>query len=141
MGQPGADTILYTLRMKSMFLLFACLTLTACTPSQHRAPRTALIGHIVFITLDDPADYDAILADSDAMLATIPSVSTFSAGRHIDTGRDTIINDYDLAIYLGFESVEGLAAYVDHEQHIAYVNKWKPRLESLRVYDMYDPTE
>ena len=127
--------------MKPIFLLIACLSLAACAPTQHRAPRTALIGHIVFVELNEPGDYDAILADSDEMLATIPTVSTFAAGRHIDTGRDTIINDYDLAIYLGFESVEDLATYVAHEQHIAYVTKWKPRLKALRVYDMHDPTE
>lgn len=120
--------------------LLAFLPLAGCTPTQHRAPRTALIGHIVFVELHDPADYEAILADSDAMLATIPSVKTYAAGQHIDTGRDTIINDYDLAIYLGFESTQGLAGYVDHEQHIAYVQKWKPKLKALRVYDMHDPT-
>ncbi|MFG0245125.1 MAG: Dabb family protein [Phycisphaerales bacterium JB052] len=126
--------------MKTMFLLIACLILAACTPTQSRAPRPALIGHIVFVELQNPDDYPQLLADSDAMLGTIPSVSTFAAGRHIDTGRDTIINDYDLAIYLGFQSVEDLNAYVAHEQHIAYVNKWKPRLTALRIYDLHDPT-
>lgn len=125
--------------------LLACLAvvsiLPACASTPTYAPRTALIGHIVFIDLKENSDYDAIIRDSDEMLATIPTVSTYAAGRHIDTGRATIINDYDAAIYLGFESVEDLAAYVEHEQHVAYVKKWKPRLESLRVYDMHDPTE
>lgn len=94
----------------------------------------------MFVELQNEADYDEILVDSDDLLATIPSVRTYAAGRHIDTGRDTIINDYDLAIYLGFESVEGLDAYVKHEQHIEYVKKWKPRLNALRVYDMHDPS-
>lgn len=127
--------------MKIIILFIACLTLSACTPAQTRAPRTALIGHIVFFDLSDPADDDALLADSDEMLGTIPSVSTYAAGRHIDTGRDSVLHDYDLAVYLGFESVEDLNAYVAHEQHIAFVTKWKPRLESLRVYDMHDPSE
>lgn len=104
-------------------------------------PRTALIGHIVFVELVEDSDYDEILADSDSMLATIPSVSTYAAGRHIDTGRTTVRDDYDLAIYLGFESAEDLAAYVDHEQHNEYVQKWGPKLKALRVYDMHDPTE
>jgi hypothetical protein len=127
--------------MKTMFILIACFSLAACTPAQHRAQRTALIGHIVFVNLSDPNDYDALLADSDTMLATIPSVQTYAAGQHLDTGRATVLGDYDLAIYLGFESVEDLSAYVDHPQHIAFVTKWKPRFESLRVYDMHDPTK
>ncbi len=127
--------------MKLIALLTTLVLLTGCASTQYRAPRPALIGHIVFVDLKQNSDYDAILRDSNEMLGTIPSVATFAAGRHIDTGRDTIINDYDLAIYLGFESVDDLNAYVTHDQHIAYVTKWKPRMNALRIYDMYDPTE
>lgn len=127
--------------MKHVIFLLVLACITGCATTGSRAPRTALIGHIVFVELQDTADFNEILADSDALLATIPSVSTFSAGRHIDTGRDTIINDYDLAIYLGFESAADLDAYVKHDQHIEYVRKWKPRLSALRVYDMHDPTQ
>ena len=122
-------------------LLLSIFALSGCVSTQNQAPRTALIGHIVFVELRDASDYNEILADSDEMLATIPIVATYAAGQHIDTGRSTIINDYDLAIYLGFESVEALAGYVAHDQHVAYVTKWKPRLKELRVYDMHDPTE
>lgn len=127
--------------MKLMTLLTTLVLLTGCASTQHRAPRPALIGHIVFVDLKDPNDYDECLRDVDELLGTIPSVSTFAAGRHIDTGRDTIINDYDLAIYLGFESVEDLDAYVVHEQHVACVTKWQPRMNALRIYDMHDPTK
>ncbi|MEX0876947.1 MAG: Dabb family protein [Phycisphaerales bacterium] len=124
------------------FALIACtVLLTGCACTSRMPPRTALIGHIVFVELVEDSDYDEILADSDSMLATIPSVSTYAAGRHIDTGRTTVRDDYDLAIYLGFESAEDLAAYVDHEQHNEYVQKWGPKLKALRVYDMHDPTE
>ncbi len=126
--------------MKPFALVVALVLLAGCASTSHRAPRPALIGHIVFIELSDQGDYESILHDSDTMLATIPSVATYAAGRHIDTGRNTIINDYDLVIYLGFESVEDLNAYVVHDQHIDYVAKWKPRLSALRVYDMHDPT-
>lgn len=97
-----------------------------------------MIGHIVFIELNNPADYHELLGDTDWMLGTIPAVSAYAAGNHLDTGRSTVRNDYDLAIYLGFESEADLRAYVIDPQHIDYVNKWKPRLKSLRVYDMLD---
>lgn len=121
--------------MTAIFILSGCVS-TGETPR-----RPALIGHIVLVELADNSDYSELLEDSETMLATIPSVVSFAAGAHIDTGRSTVSDDYDLAIYLGFGSVEGLDSYVSHEQHIAYVTKWKPRLSSLRVYDMYDPTE
>ena len=118
-----------------------CLVLSGCSSIQNRASRPALIGHIVFVELNDFAHYPEILADSDSLLATIPSVSKYAAGSHVDTGRATVSDDYDLAIYLGFESVEALAEYVDHDQHIEYVRKWKPKLKSLRIYDMLDPSQ
>lgn len=102
------------------------------------APRPALIGHIVFVTLNDPAHTDALRYDADYMLGNIPSVSTYASGAHIETGRDTVLDDYDLVIYLGFESREALADYVDHSQHVEFLNKWKPEIEDLRVYDMRD---
>ncbi len=113
---------------------------SGCACMDRRPQRPAMIGHIVFIGLSDLADYDEILGDSESMLSTIPGVVSFAAGRHIDTGRSSVLHDYDLAIYIGFESADGLAAYVSHDQHIAYVTKWKPRLSALRVYDMHDPT-
>lgn len=121
----------------AILLTLACLG--ACGP--RRAPSPARINHIVFVTLDDPNDYKELLIDSDALLSTIPSVQTYSAGPHVDTGRDSIIDDYDLAIVLGFDTRAQLAAYVEHEQHAAYVTKWKPRLDSLRVYDMLDQSD
>lgn len=117
------------------------LCMAACAPVLQRvAPRTATIGHIVFVDLKDEGDRAELIADSDAMLATIPSVASYAAGEHLDTGREMVLCDYSVGIYLGFETEQDLADYVAHPQHIEYVTKWKPRLESLRVHDVYDPT-
>lgn len=126
---------------RTILYLTVIFFLSGCVSSRETPRRPGLISHIVFVELADDSDYSEILADSESMLATIPSVVSFAAGEHIDTGRSTVSSDYDLAIYLGFDSVEGLGSYVDHNKHIAYVTKWKPRLSSLRVYDIHDPTE
>lgn len=103
------------------------------------ARPVATISHVVFVELADPADAPALLADSDAVLAAIPSVAVYSAGPHIDTGRATVLSDYDIGIVLGFDTVEDLAAYVVHPDHVAFVERWKPRTTRLRVYDIHDP--
>jgi Stress responsive A/B Barrel Domain len=90
------------------------------------------------VELENSGEYPSIRRDADSMLGTIPSVATYAAGGHLETGRSTVSDDYDLAIYLGFASQADLAVYVAHEQHIAFVKKWKPRFKSLRVYDMLD---
>jgi len=129
-------------------LAAAILILPACGSSRSttRLPRgqsvpanaPALVGHIVFVQLKNPGDYHKLLHDADWMLGTISTVSTYAAGKHLDTGRSTVTADYDLAIYLGFDSEHGLRQYVADPQHIGFVEKWKPRLKSLKVYDMLD---
>jgi hypothetical protein len=123
------------LKIRFIAILVLGSVLLGC---QTRTERPQRIAHIVFIELNNPGDYDEILRDSEAMLSTIPGVSTYHAGAHLDTGRSTILDDYDLAIILGFESEADLAHYVAHEQHIEYVTKWKPKLRVLRVYDVLD---
>tara|TARA_R110002073_G_scaffold336572_1_gene535718 strand:- start:21829 stop:22266 length:438 start_codon:yes stop_codon:yes gene_type:complete len=111
---------------------------TARPPVPPPAGPPAMIGHIVFIQLQNPSDFHALLHDADWMLGTIPSVESYAAGKHLDTGRSTVSSDYDLAVYLGFKSEADLRAYVIDDQHVDFVNKWKPRLKSLTVYDMLD---
>lgn len=118
-------------------LLLLSLLLTGCA---HHAPRPALISHVVFIEVHDKADIPELLADSDAALASIPGVVSYAAGEHIDTGRPTVLHDYDLGLYIGFDSEEDYAVYVSHPAHVEFVARWRPRLKALRVYDIHDPT-
>jgi len=129
--------------MKHCLLMLLTLTLIGCSSYQTprpapRAEQVALISHIVFVKLVDPSDYSRILADADQQLNTIASVARFGAGAPLDTGRETVLDDYDLAIYLGFNSQDDLAAYVAHPQHNAFLEKWMSRIETLKVYDMLD---
>ena len=131
-----------TLLIAAIFLLLpACSSggqRTARPPVPPPAGPPAMIGHIVFIQLQSPSDFHALLHDADWMLGTIPSVESYAAGKHLDTRRSTVSSDYDLAVYLGFKSEADLRAYVIDDQHVDFVNKWKPRLKSLTVYDMLD---
>jgi hypothetical protein len=114
---------------------------TPATPvAELRPTRPAYISHIVLVSLLDPADADELLEDSERMLASIPGVVSFAAGPHLDNGRDTIIDDYDIGLYIGFDSEARYAEYVEHPSHIAYLEKWRPRVASLRIYDIGDPT-
>ncbi|MCC5822177.1 MAG: Dabb family protein [Phycisphaerales bacterium] len=120
-------------------VLFLLPFLAACSGSPASPRPVATISHVVFVNLADPSDADELLADGRAMLATIPTVTAYSAGPHIDTGRATVLDDYDIGMILGFDDVEGLNAYVVHPDHVAFVDKWRPRLTGLRVYDIHDP--
>lgn len=106
----------------------------------HLAPAPGLINHVVFFELQDPADAEALIEES-LKLGTIPGVAACYAGRHIDTGRSTVLTDYDVGFFVAFDSEAAYAAYVSHPDHVALVEKWRPKLRALRVYDILDERE
>jgi hypothetical protein len=103
------------------------------------APRTALIHHVVFIRLQDPADTDALIADCDRLLPTIPGVVRYWRGTHFDMGRANVIGDYSVGLEVAFETREAYRTYLEHPQHIELVETWKPRWSGATIYDVWDP--
>ena len=67
------------------------------------------------------------MTTSKPLMVTVPLV-----------GRSTVLNDYDVGLYIGFDTEEDYAVYVEHPQHVGYVTKWRPRLAWLKVYDIED---
>lgn len=126
----------------SMLLLALFASGCCCCGSAQRhailPPRPALINHAVFFKLHDPADAEELLADCDRLLATIPGVVSYYAGRHHDVGRSHVFSDYHVGMFVGFNSDADYAVYADHPNHIAAVEKWRPRWEWIRVYDVLD---
>ena len=118
-------------------VLFLLLLLTGCSSSQKadmsvdRNPSPW-----VLIELQDPSFADALIAACDAQIATIPVVRGYYCGKHVPSGRVSVRTDYDVGLYVGFASLEAYKTYVDHPQHISFVEDWKPRLKELRVYDI-----
>jgi hypothetical protein len=104
------------------------------------APSPAHINHVVFFKLKDSTNAPLLIQDCDALLAVIPGVVSYYCGTPLDTGRPTVDGHYDVGLYLGFESADDLAAYVEHPNHITIVKAWQPRLEWLRVHDVIDET-
>jgi len=111
-----------------------------CAATTRSAERPARINHVVFAKLKEPAHADELIADSDRMLRTIPTVRRYFCGTHLDTGRASVLSDYDVAAYMGFDTEEDYRAYVEHPAHVELVERWRPRLEWLRVYDVLDET-
>lgn len=102
--------------------------------------RPAPISHVVFIKLKNPADAAALIAESDRLLPAIPSVTSYACGRHFDMGRPNIDSSYDVGLYVGFADAAGYQTYVDHPNHVQLVTDWRPRWESIRIYDVGDQT-
>lgn len=104
-----------------------------------RQSRPAL-AHIVLISLGDPAQAQALIADTKELLHPIPGVTRLVVGPHVDTGRPSVDGSYDVGILVEFPSAEDYAAYVAHPKHGALVERWKPRIVSMRTFDFLDHT-
>ncbi len=76
--------------------------------------------------------------DCDRLLRPIQSVRSFAAGPHIETGRESVLSDYDVGLVIGFDTVDGYAEYVEHPLHVELVETWRSRIAAIRVYDIYD---
>lgn len=123
----------------STLVLIALIVALGCAATPNTLPpRPAKINHFVVFNLHDPAQTDELIHDCDTLLGTIPGVVSYFAGRHHDVGRGTVFGDYDVGFFVGFNSDEDYEIYVDHPNHIAVVEKWRPRMEWMRVYDVYD---
>lgn len=96
------------------------------------------ISHVILIALEDKSQAEELLGECNRLLAPIPSVRAFAAGPPIDTGRDTVLADYDVGIVIGFDSAEGYREYVEHPSHVELVDTWGPRFTSIRVFDIHD---
>lgn len=129
--------ILAALTAAPLLALPGCGTITTTTAHSLRPAR---ISHIVFIKLKDPADAPALIADSDKTLPKIRCVTRYTCGRHLDMGRANVIHDYDVGLYVGFETNDEYAAYVQHPAHVAFVKEWAPKSEWIHVYDFADDT-
>lgn len=125
-------------------MVLAAVLLTAVTPGCATRPaaptRPAVVNHVVFFKLSNPAEADALIADCDARAPRIPGVVSYYCGRHVDTGRPTVDGDYDVGFFVGFDSLEAYRTYVDHPDHVWLVQKWRPRWEWIRVHDILDQT-
>lgn len=126
-------------------LLSICLILIFCgcsididfsTGSSNSVGLTQGIHHVVFLKFKEVADLEECMGDSDRMIGSIPSGRNYFCGVHVETGRDTIVSDYDCAIVIGFDNEAGYKEYLEHPNHVDFAKKWKPRLEWIRSYDI-----
>ncbi|GJM22255.1 MAG: hypothetical protein DHS20C15_21700 [Planctomycetota bacterium] len=100
--------------------------------------RSARLVHVVFFELNDPADAAALRRDCDRLLQPISVIHGYSIGEHFDTGRDSVLADFDLALVVRFLDEVDYREYLEHPAHLELVDVWRPRARGLRVHDFWD---
>ena len=102
--------------------------------------ETQSINHVVFIKLKKPGQAAKLIDDSDRLLPVIPGVEEYWCGQHGDFGRPTVDRNYDVGLYVRFQTEAEYAAYVEHENHVELVESWRPHMEWIRVHDVVSST-
>ena len=108
------------------------------------AVKDAPFVHVVIFRLkkDVPdGEVDAMIADCKEMLSKIPSVKGIKVGRPSEKGSPEIAKkDYQIGLLVLFDNADGLKTYLDHEQHLKFVEKHGKHIvpEKLDVFDFQD---
>ncbi|MCH2135410.1 MAG: Dabb family protein [Phycisphaerales bacterium] len=99
--------------------------------------HTSGIEHVVLIKLDDPDRTSELLADCDRLLPACKGVVSYWSGTP-DTSRthETIDNNWDVALCVGYPDAEAYEAYVIDPKHVELVQTWREAIEWLRIHDV-----
>lgn len=122
-----------TRRMSLVVLLAGAVLVSGCSIA-----RPTYV-HAVFFKLKDgttQADRDALIRACNELAAKIPEVKQLDAGpRDTDAVRDVNVTDFDIGLVVYFMGRDAYRAYEVHPVHKAFVEKYGPLFESVRVMD------
>lgn len=117
-------------------LKITCLLLlvTACASVQVREP----VHHIVLVWLkaDTAPDVRAQIIEASKELRQIPGIRDLQVGTAIPSERPIVDDSFSLGLYMRFDSVADMNAYLTDPKHVEFVDtQVRPYLEKLLVYD------
>jgi len=119
-------------------------TLVNPTQGQGRRDRRTVIRKpapfvhtvIFYLKKEAPAtEADALIADSQKLLAKIPTVREIRAGKPAEKATPIATKDYQVGLLVLFDDADGLHTYLDHPLHKEYVSNHEKNLEKVVVYD------
>lgn len=124
------------IRTQLLPLIASTVLVAGCAQKTHQPMDPGAINHVVLFTLQDPSQGEALQRDCAARLKHIPSVVAYACGEHVDAGRQNVDGDYTLGLFVSFQDMAGYKAYLVHPDHVALVEKWKPRFSEVTIYDI-----
>ena len=119
------------------------------TQGQVRRDRRAVVPRkspplvhtvIFYLKKDAPAnEADALVADTQKLLAKIPTVREIRAGKPADKATPIAAKDYQVGLLVLFDDTDGLHTYSDHPLHKEFVANHAKSFEKVVVYDFLSP--
>jgi len=103
-----------------------------------KADKANYVHAVVFYLKKDApkGEADALIADAHELLEKIPTVRSLKIGLPAEKSTPKVsVKDYQVGLLCTFEDYDGLKTYLDHPQHLKYVEKHEKNLEKVLVYD------
>ena len=101
-----------------------------------RKPASFVHTVIFHLKKDAPENAtDAVIADTQKLLARIESVREIRAGRPAEKGSPNAAKDYQIGLLVLFDDAGGLQTYLDHPLHKEFVANHGKSFERVVVYD------
>jgi hypothetical protein len=133
------------------FVLMATLALTmpvfvasADEGDKTGAPKAPYVHAVVFYLKKDtpPAKREAMIADCHKVLGKIPSVRGIWVGEPAAKGTPDIgVKDFSVGLLVLFDNDDGLKTYLDHPEHLKFVETYLPLVEKVAAYDFMDKSK
>ena len=98
------------------------------------------VHHVVLIDLKDdvtPEQVEELITVGEALISHIPGVLEVSINKKARDDRDIHIKDYDLVLYVKWESLETGKVYGPHILHQSFLKLYGPLVASLKIIDAY----
>lgn len=125
------------MRHSTAALVLASLAMLAgCSQKMQQAMSPPDILHVVLVKLNDQSEARALQGDTFRMVGGATSGRSMVLGTALDPDRNGVDSDYDTAFTFRFRTREDYDAYLCSEEHQWLLNKWKPRIKSIRVFDI-----
>jgi hypothetical protein len=106
-----------------------------------KTPAKAPYVHSVIVYLKKdtpPAKREALIADCHKVLGKIPTVRGLWAGEPAAKGSPDAVKDFQVGLLVLFDNYDGLKTYLDHPDHLKFVETYLPLAEKIQVYDYTD---
>ena len=124
--------------MKKLIMAMVLITTLLFTASSFAGG--AIVHHVVLLSVKDdvsPEQVDQMITVAKALLSQIPGVLEVSAGKKAREDRPVHVKDYDVGLYIKWESLEAGEVYGPHILHQSFIKLYKPILSGLKVIDFY----
>jgi len=108
-------------------------------PRTDNAPQAGVLHSVYFALKDQSEEARKRLVDAcKKYLSDHPGAKSFSAGvRAADLDRSVNDTDFDVALYLQFETKAAYDKYQTAEKHLKFIEENRDNWKNVRVFDAY----